>query len=149
MKSRFLRPVLAALLFVLASSQAQQPATDDQVVELPTWQAQNGISYVCGGVGADEAALMKKEAPKHDLMVTFADTNGEYLGDAHVTIADPKGRQLLDITCGGPVMLAEFPKSGRYRVQAEIGGRTAGGTVEVRHKAGVKTLPLVWPREPG
>jgi hypothetical protein len=140
---------MAGLLFTLASVQAQQPGMDQEGAGLPKWETRNGITYVCGGVGTDEAAAMKKEAPKHDLMVTFADTKGEYLGDAHVTIADSKGRQLLDITCGGPVMLAEFPKSGRYRIQAEIGGRTAGGTVEVRHKAGVKTLPLVWPREPG
>jgi hypothetical protein len=147
MKSRFLGPVMAGLLFAIASSQAQQPGADDQVVELPKWETENGISYVCGGVGADEAALMKKEAAKHDLMVTFADTKGEFLGDAHVTIADSRGRKLLDTSCGGPIMLADFPKSGRYRVRAEIAGRATGGSVEVRHKAGVKTLPLVWPRE--
>jgi hypothetical protein len=44
-------------------------------------------------------------------------------------------------------MLADFPKSGRYRVRAGIAGRATGGTVDVRHKAGVKILPLVWPRE--
>jgi hypothetical protein len=148
MKSRFIRTVMAGLLFALAaSSQAQQPGMDGQGPLSPKWETQNGISYVCGGIGADEAAAMKKEAPKHDLMVTFADTRGEFLGEAQVTIADSRGRQLLDTTCGGPIMLADFPKSGRYRVRADIAGRSTGGTVEVHHRAGVKILPLVWPRE--
>jgi hypothetical protein len=147
MKSRFIRTVMAGLLFALASSQAQQPGMDNQGAPLLKWETQNGITYVCGGIGADEATAMKKEAPKHDLMVTFASMSGEFLGDAHVTIADSRGRQLLDTTCGGPIMLADFPKSGRYRVRAEVAGRATGGTVEVRRGAAVKTLPLVWPRE--
>jgi hypothetical protein len=62
-------------------------------------------------------------------------------------IADSRGRQLLDITCGGPIMLADFPKSGRYRVRAEVAGLATGKSLEVRHGKGGRTLALVWPRE--
>jgi hypothetical protein len=148
MKSQFIRAAMAPLLFfAVASSQAQQPVMDGSSAAALEWKTQNGIRYICGGVGAEEADDLKAEARKRDLMLTFASTSGDYLGDAHVTIADSRGRPLLDITCGGPIMLADLPKSGRYRVQAELAGRSTGGTVDVSHKASGKTLALVWPRE--
>jgi hypothetical protein len=147
MKSRILRTAMAGLLFALAPGQAQQPGMDQQGTALAKWETQNGITYICGGIGADEAEAMKKEAPKHDLMVTFASTSGDFLGEAHVTIADGRGRTVLDTSCDGPIMLADFPKSGKYRVKAEVAGLATSGTVEVHHGKGVKTLPLVWPRE--
>jgi hypothetical protein len=147
MNSRLIRTAMAGFLLAFASARAQQTSMDGQGATWPKWETQNGISYVCGGIGAEEAAAMKMEAPKHDLMVTFASTTGDFLGDAHVTIADSRGRTVLDTTCGGPIMLTDLPKSGRYRVKAEVAGLATGGTAEVSHGKGVKLLPLVWPRE--
>lgn len=152
MKTRFIGTVTAGLLFSLASSQARQAGTNEQDAPVRDWQTQHGVSYVCGGVGADDAAAMKAMAPKHDLMVTFATTNGDYVGEAHVTIADAKGRTLLDTACGGPIMIADFPKSGRYQIHAEVAGLVTGGTAAVNHGKSAKPLALVWPArraEPG
>jgi hypothetical protein len=152
MNTQLIGTVMAGLLFACASGRAQQAGTSEPGTAAPEWQTQHGVSYLCGGVGAEDAAAMKAKAAKHDLMVTFATTKGDYLGEAHVTIADGKGRKLLDATCNGPIMIADLPKSGQYRVHAEVAGLVTGGTVSVSHGKGVKPLALVWPTqrvEPG
>jgi hypothetical protein len=153
MKPQFIPTVAAGLLFACASSQAQQAGSGQPGAPAAAkWETQHGVSYVCGGIGADDAAAMKEQAAKHDLMVTFATTKGDYLGEAHVTIADAKGHKLLDATCGGPIMIADLPKSGRYSVHAEVAGLATGGTVDVKHGKSGKPLALVWPPkrvEPG
>jgi hypothetical protein len=147
MTSQYIGTVMAGLLFAFASSQAQQAGTNEPGAPASQWETQNGVGYVCGGIGSDDELAMKEKAAKHDLMVTFATKKGDYLGEAHVTIADGKGRTLLDTACSGPIMIADLPKSGRYRIHAEAAGQSTGGTMEVRKGKGPKTLPLVWPGE--
>ena len=40
-------------------------------------QTVNGVTYLCGGVGADEAKFMKRSAREYDMMLTFATKRGE------------------------------------------------------------------------
>lgn len=138
-------PVLACVAAVAAPVQQQ----DDMTGTLPEAQTENGIRYVCGGVGSDAAAALKQAAPEHDLVVTFATREGNYLADVDVNIADARGRSLLATTCDGPIMLVDLPKRGTYRVSAEVGGRQASGTVQLQAHAKGKRLSLVLPRERG
>lgn len=138
----------SAVLSVLACSAAVAAPQVDSAT-LPEAQTENGIRYVCGGVGSDEAASLKQAAREHNLALTFATRDGSYLADVDVTIADARGRSLLSTTCNGPIMLVDVPKSGTYKVSAQVNGREASGTVQVPSHAKGKHLALVLPRAAG
>jgi hypothetical protein len=149
MRTRYISTLLLGLACSAAFSHAQQVEEGGAASALPEKNTQNGITYVCGGVGSGEAASMKQAAPQYDLMLTFATKSGEYLADVNVDISDARGRSLLNTACDGPIMLVDMPKAGRYRVRAELAGHATSGIVQVRPNARVKTLPLVLPREQG
>lgn len=112
---------------------------------------QGDSTYLCGGVGEEEAAYMKQQARKYDLMLTFAARNGAYLADVDVDVNDARGNPVLQANCDGPIMLIDLPKAGSYRVHADAAGYTLDRTVKVA--AGKKTgkhlasAVLVWPQQ--
>jgi hypothetical protein len=108
-------------------------------------QTENGTTYVCGGIGANEAEAMKRVASEFDLMLTFAASNGAYLADVNVDVADARGKPMLNTTCGGPIMLVDFDKGGKYRVRAEAGQHIVTRTVQVRDGGKVKNVAMSWP----
>ena len=112
---------------------------------------QGDVTYLCGGVGADEAAYMKSEAKNYDLMLTFAARNGAYLADVNVDIADAKGNSVLQANCDAPIMLVDLPKSGNYRVRADAAGYAQNRTVKVatgkKSRQHVAAASIVWPQQ--
>jgi hypothetical protein len=106
---------------------------------------ENGITFLCGGVGLDEADRMKHEARNYDLVLTFAAGNGSYLADINVDVADARGQSLLKTTCDAPMMLMNLPKSGNYRIRAESGGHSLTRVVRVRDMQKGKAVTMVWP----
>jgi hypothetical protein len=121
------------------------------VSERPEPQTQNDVTYVCGGVGREETAYMKKAAKDYDMMLTFAARDGSYLADVDVEITDAKGLPVLHTTCSGPLMLVDLPKSGNYRVHAAAAGYTLNQTVKVTagEKKGehLAAAILSWPQQ--
>ncbi len=125
-------------------------ASAPPLAQQPQQQVANGVAFMCGGVGSDEAQLMKSEAPNYDLMLTFAARDGSYLADANVEITDARGTQVFKTTCGAPILLVDLPKSGNYRIRSEIGGQTVSRTAYVQNKKGhSKSLALVWQQQTG
>ena len=57
-------------------------------------QTQNGIDYVAGGIGKEQAEAMKVAAHDYDLMLTFATDGGKYLADIDLQIEDMNGKTL-------------------------------------------------------
>lgn len=112
---------------------------------------QGDVTYLCGGIGADEVAYMKSEAPQYDLMLTFAARDGAYLADVDVAIADARGNPVLQANCDAPIMLVDLPASGNYRVRADAAGYALNRTVRVAasktRRAGVASASLVWPQQ--
>ncbi|MDB5770397.1 MAG: hypothetical protein JWM42_771 [Burkholderia sp.] len=113
-------------------------------------KTKDGVTYVCGGVGAEERTLMKREAKKHDMLLTFADTKGELMADVNVAIKDAKGNAVLETTCDGPMMLVDLPKGGKYKVHAVANGHAIDQMVTVAKKPGKKaqevaSVVLSWP----
>lgn len=107
---------------------------------------ENDITYLCGGIGSDEAAQMKQAARDYDLMLTFAARNGSYLADVNVDIADARGQSLLKTTCDGPMMLVDLPRSGSYKIRAETGGHAVTRTARIQSRDRGKAVAMVWPR---
>jgi hypothetical protein len=135
------RIILAGLL---ASTGAYGQDTTD-TLPAATPQTENGITYVCGGIGAEEAARMKRESAHYNLMLTFAEHNGEYLADVGVGIADDKGKPLFHTVCGGPILLVNFSRPGDYKVTAEVAGQSVSQVVHISKAKGAM-VALVWPR---
>jgi hypothetical protein len=134
-----------------SNSSQVQPASSGSSASIvaltqPEPKTENGVTYLCGGVGLDESASMKQQAGNYDLMLTFAARDGSYLADANVDIADARGRPVLQTTCGAPILLVDLPKGGTYRIRSEIAGYTQTKTVNVQNKKGsAKSLVMVWP----
>ncbi len=112
---------------------------------------QNDVTYLCGGVGADEASYMKHEAKDYDLMLTFAARDGSYLADVDVDIKNAKGDSVLQASCDAPILLVDLPKSGNYRVRADAAGYTLNQTVKVSagktKRPHVASAVLSWPQQ--
>jgi hypothetical protein len=110
-------------------------------------QTENGITYLCGGVGEEQASYMKQQKGDYDLMLTFATRTGEYLADVDVGIKDAKGKQILNTTCGGPMLLVNLPRSGTYRVEAQAEDYSLRKTVKVKSKGQTRSVVMHWPNE--
>ncbi len=102
-------------------------------------------SYECGGIGVGEQQRMKAAAAGHDLMLTFATSTGAYLADVAVQVRDRRGATVLDVTCDGPIMLADVPARGTYRVTARSGGVARERSVSVNRGKGPASATFVWP----
>lgn len=111
-------------------------------------KTENGFTYMCGGVGAEEAAQVKEAARDYDMMLTFATRKGDYLADVNVDIKHARGTPELKTTCDGPLMLVDFPRSGTYQIHAETGGYTLNQTARVQAKGrSHEALVLSWPQQ--
>jgi hypothetical protein len=86
-------------------------------------------SFVCGGVGVDEQQSMKSAANQHDMMLTFAVSNGAYLADVDVEIRSPQGALVLSAKCSGPIMLVDLPAGGSWSVTARSNGQARQKTL--------------------
>ncbi len=111
---------------------------------LPEQQTENGVKFICGGIGMTEAERMKALASQYDLMVTFAASNGAYLADIGVEIAHGKDT-LVTAKCGGPIMLVDLPKAGTYRITADTEGQKQVRTARIRDGESGKRLSVTWP----
>lgn len=88
--------------------------------DLPPVRVQNGISYVTGGIGADESDALRAQAHRYSLRILFAAREGNYLSDVDVTISTRGGERMLNVHTEGPFLYVNLPP-GAYRVDAHAG----------------------------
>ena len=107
---------------------------------LPDPQTQNGVTFLSGGIGKDEAAAMKAEAGHYPLSIVMSEGRHDaYVANAKVSITDKAGRLLLDAVSEGPIMLVKLP-AGRYHVSAMEDGKTLVRDVLVGAKGGQQVV---------
>ncbi|AWV00493.1 hypothetical protein SAMN03159335_07524 [Burkholderia cepacia] len=75
-----------------------------------------GVTYVTGGIGADEVGAFREAASRYNLRMTFASKTGEYLSDVDVSILEGM-RHVLTVQTTGPFLYVRLP-AGRYTVSA-------------------------------
>jgi hypothetical protein len=114
---------LLALFTAGAFAQAAQPSASGSA-------SASAAAFLCGGVGQEDQVRMKAEAPRHDLLLTFATTAGAYLADIDVEIRSGD-RLVLQGRCDGPLMLVDLPADGSYEVRASVNGRDQRKTVRI------------------
>ncbi len=93
------------------------------------------VTYISGGVGRSEAAVMRGLAKDYSLEVSFTQKQSgqreEFLADVKVQILDEQqNNTLLDITTEGPFLLVDLPQ-GNYLVIAEHHGEVKQQKVSV------------------
>jgi hypothetical protein len=121
------RIMLAAAGLTVAASLAAQPIA-------PREYTRGSVSYMSGGIGSDEAQLMRDAAADYPLTLELAAAGGgprdEYISNAEVRIVDSRGGQILDTRTDGPFLLVRLP-AGTYSIDVQWNGVHRQRTVEV------------------
>ncbi|WP_156125789.1 carboxypeptidase-like regulatory domain-containing protein [Paraburkholderia kururiensis] len=103
----------------------------------------NGIAYVSGGVGQDEADAMRAVRADYSMRATFATSAGTYLSDVAVRVENADGSTLFTTRSDGPFLYAKLP-AGHYRLVATSDRIERARTIDIpRH--GSVTVTLTWP----
>ena len=145
MTPRFMKQSATALL----SAAALLGALSAQAANPPI-HFTNGIEYMSGGVGSDEAKFMETVSPRWAATLEFAvkdaaDKQGaDFAASVKVQVRDAaSGTALLNAVSDGPFMLARL-EPGRYDVEATLNGQTLKQELTVR--AGLPSkATFVWP----
>lgn len=131
----------AAVLLGAASLPAQ---AQDALILLETARA---TTYVNGGVGKEEEALMRRIAKDWPLRMTFSERkDNEFVADVNLLVTDQRGAPMLALGNAGPMTYATLP-AGKYRITASLHGVTESREVTLDGKQG-KDVYFHWKGEP-
>jgi len=105
------------------------------------------VTYITGGVGEAEAAVMRDMAKDYLLEVSFTQKQKgqpeEFLANVKVQIQDDQQNAVLDITTDGPFLLANL-LDGDYLIIAEYNGEVKKKKVNVDFNKHQKIM-FNWP----
>ncbi|WP_454721448.1 MULTISPECIES: hypothetical protein [Cupriavidus] len=92
-------------------------AADEMVI-----RTMGPISYVCGGIAADEQQALAAQQKNFNMGVLFTQgEHGEYLADVAVRVMR-EGHEVASFTAGGPKCLIKAPQ-GSYNIEATYKGQ--------------------------
>ncbi|UVM72939.1 carboxypeptidase regulatory-like domain-containing protein [Pseudomonas alvandae] len=132
---------ISVLLFPLALDATNLTPIDNTGVQVQPMQ-QNGITYLSGGIGEDEARAIG-QAQGYNLHMTFAiGPENKYVPDVDVTVQSASGQTLLTLSDAGPLVYVQLPP-GKYSVVATRNGEERRDTAEVGSGA-VRNLVFHW-----
>lgn len=103
----------------------------------------NGVAYVTGGVGQDEAAAFRGLASGYNMRATFTTGAGEYLSGVAVQVLRSDGSVAFSATSDGPYLYARLPQ-GRYRVVATLDGVQRSRELYIPARGSTR-VSLAWP----
>lgn len=117
--------------------------------QLPPAESYQGVEYVSGGFGSDNAEAFKAAQAQYPLALTFAaaDEDGgsrPYVADVHVVVKDDNDTVVLDAPSVGPYLLAKL-QPGNYEVAATYLGETQTRRIQVKD-AGSARETITWKR---
>ena len=104
-----------------------------------------GLPYVSGGVGEESLQRLRDQASEFNLKLVVAMNSGAFLSNVRVSIADAKGKTLLEAVSDGPWFLAKLPV-GKYRVVATYAGKAIERSIAVDRSA-LSTADFRWEHE--
>ena len=97
--------------------------------------ASGPMGYLNGGIGEEQAALMRDMSRQFPVRFTFSRHNGthntdEFLADVRLRVVDGTGQTVLSLAQQGPIFLLRLP-AGTYSVEAEHNGEVKSRRFEV------------------
>ncbi|WP_226499810.1 carboxypeptidase regulatory-like domain-containing protein [Pseudomonas sp. MWU16-30322] len=139
----FMLPVAAvAVLAFPAMLQAASLEPVDSAGVQAQQQQQNGINYLSGGIGVDEAKAIQ-QSTGYNLHMTFAvGAQDQYTADVDVMIQKSPGQTVLTLTQTGPLVYVQLPP-GKYTVVATRNGETRRDETDVG-SGGARNLVFHW-----
>lgn len=140
-----------AICFLILSTPALAAANDaavpSQAGTLKLRQL-NGISYISGGVGLDEAATIRGMAQQFNVRMHFVDSNdNSALSDVTVTLFNARREIVLLVLSEGPYLYLNLPQ-GAYRAVIRYGGSIFSRSIAVTANSAVVDLLLRFPAMP-
>lgn len=133
--------ITLAMPCTLAAAADLNAPIDMQAVQLQP-QEQNGVRYLQGGIGQDEANALRKTTG-YDLHVELSTgAEGKFQSGATVDIQNAQGQPVLSVTDAGPLLYVQLPP-GKYKVTGNAQGETVQQPVTVNGKAPA-TVNLNW-----
>ncbi|WP_458131129.1 carboxypeptidase regulatory-like domain-containing protein [Pseudomonas sp. R3-41] len=129
---------ISVLLFPIALNATNLTSVDNTGVQVQPMQ-QNGITYLSGGIGEDEARAIE-QAQGYNLHMTFAiGPENKYVPDVDVTVQKVSGEIVLTLSDAGPLVYVQLPP-GKYNVVATRNGEARRDTAEVGSGAARKLV---------
>ncbi|MHC8356314.1 carboxypeptidase regulatory-like domain-containing protein [Pseudomonas sp. LB3P81] len=129
------------LMFPVMLQAASLEPIDSSGVQVQR-QEQNGISYLSGGVGEDEAKAIQ-QTTGYNLHMTFAiGPENKYVPDVEVAIQKAQGQTVLTLSEAGPLVYVQLPP-GKYTVVATRNGEERRDTADVGSGA-ARNLVFHW-----
>lgn len=123
---RLLQPLAGLVLGGAAFLGAFGAMSSAHAFSNPPIQVAQGIEYMCGGAGKDEAAFMEMVAPRWAATIEFGvnDSKGGFPARAAVEVRRKyTGEKVMEAQSQGPYMLARLDP-GAYDVNVTLGGLT-------------------------
>lgn len=137
--------VVAVLLSVtplgLQSASISSEPIDPAGVQLEP-QQQNGITYLCGGIGLDESRAIQLVKGYNLHMIFSVGPQNQYTSDIDVAIQNLQGRSVLNLNQVGPFVYVQLP-AGKYQVVTTRNGHAQHSMVDTR-MAATRDLNLHW-----
>jgi hypothetical protein len=131
--------LLAGALMVLA---VPAFAADENLLPLPQPVHEGNVTYISGGIGADEEAALKSEAKDYNLLISNADKDGNFTLSDNVVIKAHNGHELVKAENVGPLFYAKLPP-GAYTVTATNGDQREVRNVKISANK-EDSLHLIW-----
>lgn len=126
------------LLFSALSPAASLEPVDGSGVQVER-QEQNGITYLSGGIGEDEANAIQ-QTTGYNLHMTFAiGTENKYIPDVDVVIEKAQGQPVLTLNDAGPLVYVQLP-AGKYTVIASRNGEVRREVADIGSGAARKLV---------
>jgi len=133
--------VTLAVPWTLAAAADLNAPIDPQAVHLQP-QEQNGIRYLQGGIGQDEANALRR-TPGYDLHITLSTgAEGKFQSGAALDIQSAQGKSVLALQDVGPLIFVQLPP-GHYRVTGNAEGQSVQQQVNVDGKSPAR-VDLNW-----
>jgi len=113
--------------------------------QIPDTQYSQGISYVSGGVGEEEAQAILDDAKRWPLMLELSQLErgrGVWIFGATIQILNMQNQTIFDAQANGPYILINLPV-GNYQIAATYQGVVQKKSVSVKSTASQK-INLFW-----
>ena len=141
----FVLPFIAVgvLLFpVMLNATSVAPAPIDSAgVQVQPVQ-QNGITYLSGGIGVDEAQAIEQSKGYNLHMMFSVGVDNKFIPDVNVTVQSASGQTVLTLDEAGPLVYVQLPP-GKYTVRATRNGEERRDNADVGSGA-ARNLVFHW-----
>ena len=132
-RRRVIAATLVGMAVTIGAALCPAFAADEMVI-----RTMGPVSYVCGGIAADERAKLAAQEKNFNIGVLFTQGDGEYLSDVDVKMT-LEGQPVANFKAGGPRCLIRAPE-GSYNIEASYKGQTKS----IKITAGTRNAQLRW-----